>query len=177
MTKFISNLKYPLLTFLGIGLLFGVMLAGVFGGMGWQRISELKEEKRELSTKYEQLQREYQVVRAERESLKKKTSKIRIVRPDGEIIEKELSEVESERELAESIKESMRKSIIEELRRESTVTKTSRSISLGVGRTSSNQYVLVGEVDLLGPFVLGLGLSSPMGEPHPEFLGWIGVRF
>jgi biopolymer transport protein ExbB/TolQ len=158
--RFFSNLKYPLLTFLGIGILMGVLLAGVIGGLGFQQITRLEKENVRLENKVDLQTSHIESLRTVNESLKKKTSKVRIVRPNGEVIETESTESEAHREVAEKVREEYRRELREELREEARLLQKSSPASVGVTASSNRELYVQSKFSVFGNFSLGLGVSK-----------------
>ena len=171
------------LTFLIIGWVMGAGMVGTTIYQTDKTISRLEVQlDRAIETNYkyvEQTKTTIDSLREENRKLKSKTSTIRIVRPDGTIEEKTVSETESEETVTESVRLEYEKKLAEELlKKEREVSKQikeevkqSKNFTAAMGINTSGFYYGSISYTVFPPFLL-----NGYGTEDGEFGIGIGIR-
>jgi hypothetical protein len=156
--------KYPRFVFLVTGLCAGFLVSAITISQSDKTVSRLEEMLDETKEEYRSYVKETTItinsLRIENKKLKSKTSTVKIVKPDGTIEERTISETESEQSISESVQKEYKEQIAEEIKKTEerlfkkleTITKERKKLTIAGGYTSSLAYYGSISYRVLPPF-------------------------
>lgn len=158
--------KHPRMSYLVVGLVTGLIMAGFTVHQTDKTISLMEQtisrKTEELKEVREETTKTITSLRSENKKLKSKTSTVKIVKPDGTIEERSVSETESEESISESVREEYEKKVFERIKkieeeflaRLERVTKENKRLTLSGGMTTGLNYYGAGSYAVWGPLTI-----------------------
>jgi len=166
MPTFLTNLKYPFLTYSGVGFLIGVLAMSLTLYNKYVEVEEKREMihtlQKELKTTTDRLMAEITKVTREKESLEK--SKKKVTKPDGTVIEEENSKSNKESESIVTARldvlRETQTEIVSDIKDIKESVSTRRKVTIGLGVDQRLDTYIYAHSLIWGPIGAGMTMSK-----------------